>query len=44
MDSQKFDYKTETQFLKRFKAFETSYKWYRESIYYFRETVTFILV
>ena len=36
IDSQEFDYKTETQYLQRFKAIETSYEGYSEPIYYFR--------
>ena len=35
MDSQEFDYKTETQYLQRFWAIETSYEAYIETIYYF---------
>lgn len=44
MGSQEFDYKTEIQCLHRFKAIETSYEGYTKSIYYYRQTVTTILV
>ena len=36
MDSQEFDCKTETQYLQRFKAIETSCEAYSELIYDFR--------
>ena len=44
MDSQEFDFKTGTHYLQRFKATETSYEEYSEPIYFFRLTVTRILV
>ena len=36
MDSQEFDYKTETQYFQRFKAIESSYEGYSEPIYNLR--------